>query len=136
MKVIKTVGRNLALGMIPLVLLQACGNDINNSSTAPSTGAIAALASVKELPNGVVVSLASSAVGEAKNIRLQVVSDKIIHITSIAHDDFNSVVDSLMVLDSAANSSTSFKLVKKADSIVIKTSVLSATSRYLTVKCP
>jgi len=126
MKVIKTVGRNLALGMIPLVLLQACGNDINNSSTAPSTGAIAALASVKELPNGVVVSLASSAVGEAKNIRLQVVSDKIIHITSIAHDDFNSVVDSLMVLDSAANSSTSFKLVKKADSIVIKTSVLSA----------
>ena len=124
MKIIKTVGRNLALGIIPLALLQACGN---GSTTSEQASAVTqALASVKQLPSGIVVSLPNGIEGEAKSIRLQVVSDKIIHVTSIAHDNFDSVVGSLMVLDEAENPSSPFELIKQTDQVLVKTSQVTA----------
>lgn len=124
MNIIKTVGRNLALGIIPLALLQACGD--GSTTNEQLSAATQALASVKQLPSGIVVSLPNSIEGEAKNIRLQVVSDNIIHVTSIAHDNFDSVVGSLMVLDEAENPSAPFELVKQTDQVLVKTSQVTA----------
>ncbi|MGL1958454.1 MAG: DUF5110 domain-containing protein [Colwellia sp.] len=126
MTIIKKVGRNLALGIIPLALLQACGNESAKAPTEPVSAVTQALATVQQLPNGIVVTLADSAANDAKNIRLQVVSDKVIHVTSIAHDDFSSVVGSLMVLDEAENASAPFKLIQQADKVLVKTSQITA----------
>lgn len=126
MTIMKTVGRNLALGIIPLALLQACGNDSTNTPTEPTSAVTQALATVQQLPNGIVVSLADSLKGQAKNIRLQVVSDKVMHVTSIAHDDFSRVVNSLMVVDAAENASAPFELVQQADKVLVKTAQVTA----------
>ncbi|WP_438862911.1 TIM-barrel domain-containing protein [Neptunicella sp.] len=118
MTLTRTLGRNFALGLIPLALLQAC-----NSGPEQSTSNITSqkqLGQFEQTDNGIIVTLAESS---ADKVRLQVISDKIIHVTALPGDDLSVVPDSLMV---TAKPDADFKVTQQGEKVLLKTAQISA----------
>lgn len=118
----RTLGRNFtrtfALGIIPLALLQAC-----NSGSEQANANISSqkqLGQFEQTDNGIIVTLAESS---ADKVRLQVISDKIIHVTALPGDDLSVVPDSLMVV---AKADAKFKVEQSGEKVQLKTSQISA----------
>ncbi|KKL56701.1 hypothetical protein LCGC14_2242790, partial [marine sediment metagenome] len=120
------LGQRFAMGLLPLALLQGCGQELSANTEASATAAQSALASVQQVDNGVIVSFAKQAASEAKSVRLQVVKDDIIRVTSIAHDDFSVLPKSIMLTDDALSSPAKFTTTRQGNKLLLKTAKVSA----------
>lgn len=125
MKVFKSASRNFAISLLPLALLQACNDEVSQTAQhAPASQQ--SLASVKQLANGVIVSLTQQASQQAKNVRLQVINDKVIRVTSIPHDNFLALSKSIMLADNALSTTTAFSTERQNDKLFVKTAKVTA----------
>ena len=115
---------NLLLSVISLVLLAACGAQENDADNRYKSSAVKPLAHIDKLTDGIIVTLASSDKSEANNIRLQVINDNVIRVTSIPHSDFLMVKDHLNKQEKAVKAT--FELIQKADLVLIKTAKTTA----------
>ncbi|MGO2128038.1 MAG: TIM-barrel domain-containing protein [Pseudoalteromonas prydzensis] len=120
------LGQRFAMGLLPLALLQGCGQELSANTEASATAAQSALASVQQVDNGVIVSFAKQAASEAKSVRLQVVKEDIIRVTSIAHDDFSVLPKSIMLTDDALSSPAKFTTTRQGNKLLLKTAKVSA----------
>ncbi len=80
---------------------------------------------VEKLPDGLIIKLKHYRSGTAKQVKLQVISDKIIHVTASADNTF-SATPSLIVLTSGAPGAK-WESEEKGDEVVLKTAALTAT---------
>jgi len=76
-----------------------------------------------KLDDGIAVKVKHPTAGGAKNVKLQVVTDKIIHVTASATDSF-STTPSLMTVAKKRN--IAWKLVQQGDQLIIQTASLQA----------
>jgi alpha-D-xyloside xylohydrolase len=76
-----------------------------------------------KLDDGIVVTVKNPSPGGARNVKLQVVTDKIIHVTASANDSF-STIPSLMTVAKKRN--TPWKLVQQGDKFILQTAALQA----------
>ncbi|UYQ94862.1 DUF5110 domain-containing protein [Chitinophaga horti] len=80
---------------------------------------------VEKLPDGLLIQLASPTSGGARQVKLQVVSDKIIHVTASAGDTF-SQTPSLMVVTTGVPG-VKWESTEDADKVTLKTASLTAS---------
>ncbi|WP_282456259.1 TIM-barrel domain-containing protein [Chitinophaga sedimenti] len=80
---------------------------------------------IEKLPDGLIVFLKQPPSGGARQVKLQVVSEKIIHVTASAEDTF-SQTPSLMVVTSGVPG-VKWESLERPDEVVLKTAVLSAS---------
>jgi alpha-D-xyloside xylohydrolase len=86
--------------------------------------------SYDKLEDGVLIHLRSGGTQSAKLLKLQVISDNIIHVIASPTDSF-STVKSLIVLP-GTNGSTAWKLKEEDDKVLLQTSSLRATVSLVT----
>lgn len=126
----KFIAQSVALSLLSIATLQGCTQDAAKTSAAQE----ASVGSFSQNPHGVVVSPAQ---GQAKAVRLQVMGDDIIRITSLPHNELSSIAPSLMV---TATPSGQFTTVRSGNILRLKSKALTAEVSLLngavTIKNP
>lgn len=107
---------NLLAGLLAVALLSACGKSTPEQTATPAS---ATQAKFQSLADGVIVDVE----GAAKRVRLEVVGDRIIHVTAIPAGGFD-LPASLMAVKTGGD--THFKVSSDAGHVRLKTAQLTA----------
>ena len=122
---IKQIVKCSILGIASICLLQAC-NDKNKQAGA-ETQHVKALAQVEQTADGAIFTLPQ---GAAKKLRLQVMSENVIHVTALPGDDFSIIPASIQVVANPVK--TAFTATQSGDNFLLKTAKITARVSLVT----
>jgi len=116
----KQIIRHCVIGMVAVALLQGCSK--SSDDTKSDVGQVKELAQFEKTGDGIVLTLAE---GPVKKLRLQVMSEKIIHVTALPGNDFAVVPESIQVI-AKPTTDVQFSLEQVKDSLLLKTKQITA----------
>lgn len=120
------IGARLAVGLLPLAILQGCEQTVYTTAKTKSNVQEQQLSHVSQFDNGVIVHFDHALTSGAKAIRLEVIDDDIIRVTTITHEDFSSLPHSIMLAKNALQRRSQFTTEQNTKTVKVKTAKVTA----------
>jgi Alpha-glucosidases, family 31 of glycosyl hydrolases len=113
------ISMNMLAGLLAIALVSGCSGNSSSTQTAAPHDSSTAQAKFQQIADGVIVDTG----GAAKQVRLEVVGDKIIHVTAIPGGGFD-LPASLMAVKSGGDKQ--FTVSSEAGHVRLKTTAITA----------